>query len=272
MRQDAPLSELEELSERVGKRLASIKKGVLAGEITPDEALFCLNEALRALEPVREGELPLPVRRELAAFVDVMEKERAILADLIREAGNNLANASVDLTVLAAEVEKVSPEAGEKLKALKDVLLEGAKAMKNLLLWLQPLEELARLDLKEGLEYFARQVVEYFPAKVSVELQNLPPKIPSVMALALFRIVQGILYFSLRYACAEEVRVDCRRTPDALVLEVLDNGRPLDERRPEEFSPLVVAYQHVRWLGGSLKFYRKEDKANLVEITVPYAL
>lgn len=272
MKEDTIRDELPELLEKLEKRLTELRAGIKSGELSPEDALVIVSELLKVLEPSRETGLPLPIRRELAALTDVMERERARMANMIREVGNILADTAVEITTLLRLVKDLPPEIVQGLQSLKESLEAEVKKLKRTLTWLQPLSEFARMGLKDGLEYFVDLSLAGLPVQVTFRLQGLPERLPDVMASTLFRILQEALFYSCYYARAKRVEISFQQEPGALTFTVVNDGVPFDETKAETLSSLIVIQEQVRWLGGECRFYSSEERKNKLTIRIPFVL
>jgi len=265
----------EELSrslEELEKRLVEFRTNLKAGELSLEDAVLILNEMLKVLEPSGEAGLPLPIRRELTALTDVMEREKAELARLIRDTGNILADTAIEIATLLKLVKDLPPEIAEGLQSLKDSLDKEVGKLKRTLAWLQPLGDFARMGLKAGLEYFVERSFAGLPVRIILNLQGTPDKLPGVMASALFRILQGALFYSYHYAEARNIEVNFQQEPGILIFTVTNDGAPFDETKPEVLSSLIVIQEQARWLGGELKFYSSKKGINKLVIRIPFVL
>jgi len=242
------------------------------GEISNEEAFITLSEAARILGIKGESKLPLSVRRELAAFADIMEREKAGLFKFLKEIGTVLADTAIEIGSLLKLVEDLPPETREGLQALRDSLDRGVRDLKRLLMWVQPVGDLVKMGLREGITYFVEHSFSGLPVNVKVNLQGVPEKLPTILTLTLFRIIQEALLYSYRDAEASNIEINFVFEPQTLVFTILNDGAPFDEKKPEAFSGLIVMLEQARWLGGELRFYSGEKAMNKIEIRIPFAL
>jgi signal transduction histidine kinase len=90
---------------------------------------------------------------------------------------------------------------------------------------------------------------------VEVAVEGSPVELPPSVDLSAYRIVQEALTNSLKHAGASRARVAIRYRPDALDLEITDDGRGVSERGPggeEGGRGLIGMRERVALFGGEL--------------------
>ncbi len=224
--------EIEELFSQLGKALQEFRMSVEKGEISPQEAACVLKRAMAILElPVQKKVNP----SEISVVLDLAEKEREILADLLMELGGRLA--------------ETFREQCEGAEFRKKVLEE----LRRVNLWFQPPDDFIRMGLAEGFKYFAKKSLEGFPVEIEFHPEGFPEKLPRLLSLFLFRILQGALLYAYRYARATRVELSSSAEKGVLSFQLRHNGSPFDERDAGMLTALIPLYARVRALGGEME-------------------
>ena len=165
--------------------------------------------------------------REAAARVAVAE-ERARIA---RELHDIVAHALSVMVLQIGAVRHRLPELpGEDRQALEDVERTGRTAlteMRRLLGAMRERDSEAELEPQPGLENLEALVRSVrsagLPVRLHVEGEPLP--LPRALDLSAYRIVQEGLTNVLKHADARHAEVLVRHRPDAVQLEIRDDGR-----------------------------------------------
>jgi signal transduction histidine kinase len=170
--------------------------------------------------------------REAAARVAVAE-ERARIA---RELHDIVAHAlSVMVLQVGAVRHKLSELPAEDREALEDVERAGRTALAEMRRLLGAMRERGReaeLEPQPGLDNLGALVERVRSAGLPVHLQveGEPLPLPRALDLSAYRIVQEGLTNVLKHAGASYAEVVVRHRPDALQIEVRDDGRgPADD-------------------------------------------
>ncbi len=224
--------EVEKLFSRMEKALQEFRLGFERGEIPPQEAAYLLKRAIATLElPARKKTSPL----EVSAILDLAEKEREIFADLVMELGGRLA--------------ETFREQCEGAEFRKKVLEE----LRKVNLWLQPPDDFISMGMAEGLRYFARKALESSPTEVEIHLESIPGRLPRLLALFLFRILQGAILYASRYARAGKIELSSSVEEGLLAIQLRHDGQPFDERDPGMLTALIPIHARIRALGGEME-------------------
>jgi signal transduction histidine kinase len=165
--------------------------------------------------------------REAAARVAVAE-ERARIA---RELHDIVAHAlSVMVLQVGAVRHKVADLPDDDREALEDVERTGRTALAEMRRLLGAMRERGgdvELEPQPGLENLEPLVqrVRSTGLRVRLRVEGEPLPLPRALDLSAYRIVQEALTNVLKHADASDAEVLVRHRPDALQLEVRDNGR-----------------------------------------------
>jgi two-component system, NarL family, sensor histidine kinase UhpB len=132
---------------------------------------------------------------------------------------------------------------------------------------------LDELGLLAAIEAHARMLQESTAVHVRVEHDELPPRLPAAVELALYRIVQEALANALRHAAADSVSVRLGVQDGALRAVVADDGRGFDSGPAVsgERSALGIGgmQERARYLGGEVEIDSRPGEGTRVVATIP---
>lgn len=226
------MQEVEELFSKLENAIEELRLNLEKSELSTHEVSHLLRKALALLEiPSHKRVNPL----EVSFALDLAEKEREIFADLITDFGGQLA------------------EIFQEYSGTKEVCEKALKIFKRTALWLQPPDDFIRMGLTEGIKYFVKKAFEGTPMEIELQLENLPEKLPYLLALFIFRIFQGALLYAYQYAKAHKIEVVSSKEGKLLSLRLSHSGLPFDEKDPKMLGALIPLYARVHALGGEMK-------------------
>ena len=128
----------------------------------------------------------------------VREEEKSRLArDIHDELGGILVGAKMDVAWAAQRCKTVLPEAASKLDRALAVLDEGVEMKRRIIEELRP-TLLDNLGISSALDWQVRQTCERAGLHCELNLADL--ELPSVVSIALYRIVQEALTNIVKYA------------------------------------------------------------------------
>ena len=230
---------------RLGFLEAVIVASWLAGETVRARRQYLAQLEARAVQLERE--------READARRAVAEEQTRIARELHDVIAHNV---SVMVVQAAAADEVFDDRPDEARAALRSIDAVGREALAELrrLLGgirpddteLQPQPSLDRLDaLVESVRTAGVRAV----VGVSGDARPLPPGID----LSAYRIVQEALTNVLRHSGASEVRVRVAYEPEAVVLEIADNGRSGQNGEPQPGNGLLGMRERATLAGGTFE-------------------
>jgi signal transduction histidine kinase len=217
--------------------------------------------------------LNLYLLRNLRSHAESLERAR-IARELHDGVLQALAGIGMRLDVLRRESELPSPEVGQQLAELRDLLREQTLETRELMLRLRPLEVDAdhlRAAMHDVVERFSRTVAITVRLHWAVGRLALSPRECNEVV----RILQEALVNVRRHSGATEVDVRIEADADAWVIIVSDNGhgfgftgRRTHERLEAENAGPHVICERVTALGGTLAIESSAEGARL-EMTFP---
>lgn len=160
-------------------------------------------------------------------------------------------------------------EASAKLGQMVGMLDTTVAATRRIAADLRPLL-LDDLGLHPAIEWLANNFTQRtgVPCEVNVD-EDIELQEP--YATAVFRIVQESLANAAKHAAATEVSVLVARTPQAVVLEVFDNGRGFDTAAPRK--PLSLGLMGLRerahLLKGTANIESEPGRGTRIQVRIP---
>jgi len=154
----------------------------------------------------------------------------------------------------------------ERLQDIRQTAKSALDEMRSLIFELRP------PDLqKEGLIAALRARLESVEARAGLQTKleiegdgRLSPRLEA----GLYWVVQEALNNALRHSAADKVIVSLRLRPEAVELEVIDNGVGFDPSARGGLG-LRGMYERAEQLGGELSFYCKPGQGTRVRLEVP---
>lgn len=226
------------------------------------------NERLENEVRVRTQELT-----HLATYLtDVREAEKLALArEMHDELGALLTAAKLDADWIER---KLPPDAraavAQRLARLRQSLVGGITLKRRITNNLRPalLYDLGLIEALKALVEEFRQGEEKIDVRVT--LPESEPELSDDVSLSLFRIVQEAFTNIRKYAQADHVRVSMRVQPDAIELEVEDDGVGFDPDSPRLARHGLAGIKHrVFTHGGRLDIRSAPGKGVTLRVRLP---
>ena len=217
-----------------------------------------------------DARLRLEQSRELAEVVQArIEEERANIArELHDETGQNLtAIRSLALSLARREGDEATRQTSQ---LIADTAAKLYAAMHELIPRLRPLT----LDTFELAEAASERVAEWRrlhpEIAFSLDVGALPEHLGESYTLAAYRIVQEAVTNALRHADARRIEIRLGADAQALVIEIVDDGRglPQDWQRPGRFGVRGMR-ERARALGGEVEVGNRPEGGTRVQARLP---
>jgi signal transduction histidine kinase len=284
------LDELRESSQRGGKRWAQDIEFGRVGMLTMTAFTIALlfvvwalarreissREAKRRMlvEEQRRLEQEVATRTaelsELSTYLQtVREEEKSRLArDIHDELGGILVGAKMDVAWAAQRCKATLPEAAEKLDRALAVLDEGVELKRRIIEELRP-TLLDNLGISSALDWQVRQACER--AGLNCELNLADLELPSIVSIAIYRIVQEALTNITKYASARNVDVELLGDEEGVSLIVHDDGAglPAGVESNRLSHGIIGMRQRVRALNGTFKISSRPGTGTTIEVFIP---
>jgi PAS domain S-box-containing protein len=175
--------------------------------------------------------------RRLVAVGEV--ERRKINRELHDRIGQNIAALNINLNIIRSQLPPESLRTvSAHLQKTQTLLEETAAHARNVMADLHP----PALD-DYGLLAALRSYVESFGARVAVPItvqgEDLAPRLSSAAEMALFRVAQGAIANAVQHARAKRIEVLLAATPERVTLAIADDGAG--------FDPKHVVPAHTSW-------------------------
>ena len=240
--------------------------------------------------PVRDGEgniisvmgviADLTERKRTEESVLLQAKELAMMEERNRLAQEIHDTVAQGYTGIILQIEAAEEALGKRqdtvpdyLSRAKNLARESLQEARRLIWDLIP-APLEHCPLETALEEEVRRFSETGPEMASFTFPSERRSLPAEVQVALLRICQESLTNIRRHANAIEVQVALSFCPDAVCLEVKDNGIGFDTKsvRPGQRHSgfgLTGMERRVHSLGGTFAVESRKGKGTLIKIRVP---
>ena len=155
---------------------------------------------------------------------------------------------------------------------LRDLAAQTLDEVRKLALELRP-SVLDDLGLVAALRQHVRATEERTGLSTQLTVSGLDEadRLPASVETALFRIAQEAITNAIRHANAHSVQVRLRRGPDAVTLEVRDDGVGLGATAglDAEHQGLFGMRERAHLLGGTLQVANVSPRGTLVQASIP---
>ncbi|MBE2242647.1 MAG: CHASE3 domain-containing protein [Burkholderiaceae bacterium] len=196
------------------------------------------------------------------------EDERARLArELHDELGALLTAAKLDVARMKTRIAALSPEMGERLTHLSEMLDGGISLKRRIIEDLRP-SSLSNLGLIAAL----RILIEDFEKRTELAVRSdlHPVALRPECELTVYRLVQEALTNIAKYAKARSVHIVLRAHDGRAVIEVGDDGVGFDPARAKLAGNGLLGMRYrVEAECGSLRVHSAPGKGTSLEATLP---
>ena len=133
------------------------------------------------------------------------------------------------------------------------------------------------LGLEAAVQWLCRQFQKKHGLRVEIASEGSGPRLPDDIQIMVFRSVQELLLNAVKHAHGTLVSVHLTRLPEALRVEVRDDGRGFDAARENPAAEdhggfgLFSIRERLRVLGGTLGISSSPGRGALFTLDVPLA-
>ncbi len=111
---------------------------------------------------------------------------------------------------------------------------------------------------------------DHYP-EVDLQVYDVPKKINNIVALSIFRVIQELLYNSIKHAKASDILIQINRENNELVIQFEDDGIGFDmDNLKHKGMGLENMKSRINFLKGTISFDSKEGEGLSVLIHVDY--
>jgi signal transduction histidine kinase len=198
------------------------------------------------------------------------DRERAALA---RELHDSTAQhlAALQLQLAAAARDASDPMLADRLRSARDAAQSTLEEVRVLSHSVHP-AVLDDLGLDAALRRLAREASHGTGVDIDVDADATSEPLAPNVAAVLYRVAQEAVRNAIRHASPRHVRIVLLRTPDAVTLEVHDDGRGFDlaaaERRRSGMG-LLSMQERTALIDGTMEIKTTEGDGTTVVATVP---
>ncbi len=242
------------------------------------QQLVRLSERSQALHSYLQNGLDRPpVNDEHWPRIKILqsqEEERSQLAHTLEErVGQLLANAVFELAscqhLLAHDREAVA----EGLTALQSELEQGLADIRHTITDLEPSTILGNFGLGGGVRRYLEQFESRSGIKTQLQININLGRLPHIIEIAIFRIIQEALHNVQRHAQASQVDVMFAEKEAMLEFNVIDNGKGviLDQINISRKNlGLARMVDYAELLNGELRVFSNPGEGTRVVLSIPY--
>jgi len=163
-----------------------------------------------------------------------------------------------------------------ELETLKEISEEATHAIeetRQISYNLRPFQ-LDRLGLTKAIESMVRSVGTASGIRFISEIDNIDDAFAEDLRINFYRIVQESLGNIMKHSQATEVRIDIRKTEQAVTLAISDNGCgfSLSDAPPQPDKGgfgLTGLSERARLLGGQFKIQSSPGRGTVVNVEIP---
>ncbi|QKG54127.1 PAS domain S-box protein [Hymenobacter sp. BRD67] len=218
-------------------------------------------------ERLKEEATQLKLRQQqevLSAILTTQEQERRRIAEALHNGVGQL------LYATRLHLDTLPPS--EAVRAGRQLLNEAIQATRNISFELTPtiLEDF-------GLAAALQELVGRIPGSLAVDLnlKGLAQTLPSMLATAIYRIVQELLNNAMKHAQAQEVFVEVSQENEQVYIVVEDDGVGFEASSPASLAGIGLAGIRTRvgLLGGSITIKSRPGQGTgfFLQLPVPAA-
>lgn len=235
------------------------------------------------------AESELSDRRELSRWVDrrIEVERRAIARELHDEFGQSVTAVRSMALSIARRTEAADPTSSEAARTIADETSRLYEAMRSIIPRLAPmvLDDLGLADALRDLVERSQRAHPQTRITLVIDEGVETPGLDGDQALAVYRVAQEGLTNALRHGQPDRISLGLSRLPDAVMLQVRDDGRgpatagdAAVPRAPDHAPDPEAAHYGLRWLGervaahgGSLNLAAGPDGGAVLTMKLPSA-
>ncbi|MNK74491.1 Oxygen sensor histidine kinase NreB [compost metagenome] len=209
----------------------------------------------------------------LEQVITAQEDERKrISRELHDETGQSLTSLLVGLKIV--DKSPTLEEARKRLAELQELTSRTLEEVHKLSVELRP-TLLDDLGLIAALRSYAKDFSRKFGVPVAFQAAGFEERVPPLVEVAVYRVVQEALTNIAKYASAKSVQLKLERSATALHAEVIDDGVGFDpeqvlaQKRKENRLGLLGMQERVTLLGGTFHLHSSEGEGVRIAFDLP---
>lgn len=239
-------------------------------------------ETQRQIAALQAARLEEAQRREalrgemLRRIVSAQEAERQRIArELHDETGQSLTAIGLGLRGISTNLPQNGEKSLKNLRRLEGLVERSLVELQHLIADLRP-SHLDDLGLAAALRWYAGELQERVPLRVTVEVSGEACPLPSEVKTTLFRVVQEALTNVIKHAHAQNAFVQLTYGEGGVSVQVQDDGigfvpsKLSSANRPS--WGLIGMEERAALLGGQFVLDTKPGRGTRIEVFIPYPL
>jgi signal transduction histidine kinase len=175
---------------------------------------------------------------------------------------------------VSSSVGNNSEKAEQNLSQLQRLVEHALVELQRLITDLRP-SHLDDLGLDATLRWYAGEIQNRLPIKVTVSVTGNKQELPSEIKTTLFRIAQEALTNVIKHANAETVEIFLAYENSGVKLQVRDDGAGFDPQKIGNTSRpswgLVGMEERTALLGGVFNIITAPRKGTMIDVYIPYS-
>jgi signal transduction histidine kinase len=200
-------------------------------------------------------------------LIGAQEQERARIGrELHDNVSQRLALLAMRIDVLRNSVPAGAEDTAAGLASLSTATSDISREVHALSHRLHSIK-LEALGLVSALRAHCRELSQH-GIHVRFSAANVQNRLPSDIALCLFRVAQEALANVVQHSGVTDARVELSGGTNEIVLRVADGGRGFDPAGPSDGLGLTSMRERVRLLGGSITVNSRPNGGTVVEVQV----
>jgi len=206
--------------------------------------------------------------------ISIEEERMNIARDLHDELGQVLTALKIDIAMLRKRLttgKNVSEQMiNDEFTSISKTVDKIATSAKQISSGLRP-EALDDLGIFEAIQWQALEFEKRNKIICQLYLPNELPELTKELSIALFRIVQEGLTNVARHAFADHVQIYLDFRDNVLFVEILDNGKGIEEEkiRSSKSLGIIGLRERVQLLQGQFFIGKAKDGGTKVSIMIP---
>jgi PAS domain S-box-containing protein len=227
----------------------------------------------RSADVLRQSELMRELSWQLLRAQD--EERRRIARELHDSAGQTLAVLGMSLAQMVQKTGRKAPELASDAEMIQEAVQQLNREIRTASYLLHP-PLLDESGLRSALTWFVQGLVERSGLDVKLDIAKSFGRLPRDMELAAFRVVQECLTNIHRHSGSKTAFIRLDRHPDAIVIEVLDQGQGMSPERLAEIRlqssgvGIRGIRERLRQFHGSMQIESNPSGTRVV-VTIPVA-
>ena len=201
------------------------------------------------------------------------EEERSQLARELEESvGQLLANAVFELASCRHLLANDKDAVADGLDALQIELEQGLTNIRHFIIDLEPAAILGNFGLGGGVRRYLEQYEIRTNIKTELRINTNIGRLPSIIEITIFRIIQEALRNVYLHANATQVDLVIEEKDGLLEFSVIDNGDGLIPDRIDVSKKnlgLAIMVDYAELLNGKLRVYSEPDQGTQVTLSIP---